>query len=59
MDHLLSALKYQERKWLICEDLKVARLVLELQVGYTKYPCFFVSGPAGQTTNIISNKIGR
>ena len=40
MDHLLSALNYQEHKWLISEDLKVVGLVLELQGGYIKYPCF-------------------
>ena len=40
MDLLLSVLNYQEHKWLICEDLKVVPLLLGLQGGYTKYPCF-------------------
>lgn len=40
MDRLLSALNYQEHKWLICGDLKVVGLILGLQGGYTKYPCF-------------------
>ena len=40
MDHLLSAINYQEHKWLICGDLKVVGLVLGLQGGYTKYPYF-------------------
>ncbi|KAK3880370.1 hypothetical protein Pcinc_015136 [Petrolisthes cinctipes] len=40
MERLLSALKYKEHKWLICGDLKVVGLVLGLQGGYTKYPCF-------------------
>ena len=39
-DLLLSAANYQEYKWLICGDLKVVGLVLGLQVGYTRYPCF-------------------
>ena len=40
MECLLSALNYQEHKWLICGDLKVVGLILGLQGGYTKYPCF-------------------
>ncbi|KAK3882460.1 hypothetical protein Pcinc_013167 [Petrolisthes cinctipes] len=40
MERLLSALKYKEHKWLICGDLKVVGLVLGLQRGYTKYPCY-------------------
>ena len=40
IDHLLSAVNYQECKWLICEDLKVVGQVLGLQGGYTKYLCF-------------------
>ena len=40
MDHLLSTVNYLEDKWLICGDFKVVGLVLGLQGGYTKYPCF-------------------
>ena len=40
MDHLLSAINYQEHKWLICGDLMVVGLFLGLQGGYTEYPCF-------------------
>ena len=40
MDHLLSAVNYQEHKCLICRDLKVVGLVLETQGGHTKHPCF-------------------
>ena len=40
MDQLLSALNYHDHGWLICGDLKVVGLVLGLQSGYTKYPCF-------------------
>ncbi len=40
MECLLSALKYNNHKWLICADLKVVGRILGLQEGYTKYPCF-------------------
>ena len=40
IDHLLSAVNYQEHKWLICGDLKVVGLVPGLQGEYTKYPFF-------------------
>lgn len=33
MQRLLSALNYQEQKWLICGDLKVVGLILGLQGG--------------------------
>ena len=36
MESLLSALNYQEHKWLICGDLKVVGLILGLQGGYHK-----------------------
>ena len=40
MDQVLSAVNYQEHKWLICGDLKVVEIVLVFQYGYRKYPCF-------------------
>ena len=40
MDHLLSAINYQEHKCLICRELKVVGLVLGIQGVYTKYPSF-------------------
>ena len=40
MYQLLSALNYHDHGWLICGDLKVVGLVIGLQGGYTKYPCF-------------------
>ena len=58
MNHLLSAVNYQEHKWLICGDLKVFGLVLGLQGGYTKYP-FCVFGTARLMTNIMLDKSGR
>ncbi|KAF2351423.1 hypothetical protein FHG87_017822 [Trinorchestia longiramus] len=38
-----AALCYRKHKWLICGDLNVVGLILELQGGYTKYPCFLCS----------------
>lgn len=37
---LLQKVKYNEYKWLLCGDLKVIGMILGLQAGYTKYPCF-------------------
>jgi len=40
MKQLLQYLKYDTYKWNICADLKVIALLLGLQLGYTKFPCF-------------------
>ena len=40
LEILLKLIKYNEHNWLICADLKVVPLILELQGGYTKFPCF-------------------
>jgi hypothetical protein len=40
MELLLRNLNYTDHNWLVCGDLKVIALVLGLQGGYTKYPCF-------------------
>ena len=40
IDHLLSAVNYQEQKWLICGELKVVELVLGLLDGFKMYNCF-------------------
>ena len=37
---LLSALNYHKHKLFICADLKAVGRILELQEGYSKYPCF-------------------
>jgi hypothetical protein len=39
MKLLLGKIKYEEFKWKLCVDLKVVALLLEMQLGYTKY-CF-------------------
>lgn len=40
MELLLRHLQYKDHNWLICGDLKVIALMLGMQGGYTKYPCF-------------------
>lgn len=37
---MLNFLKYDDHDWLICGDLKVVALLLGMQGGYTKFPCF-------------------
>ena len=38
---VLNLLKYQERNWIICIDLKMVNCLLGQQSGYIKYPCFW------------------
>lgn len=40
MKYLLEALKYDSHNWKICGDLKMISILLGLQAGYTKHPCF-------------------
>jgi len=40
MKPLLQYIKYDTYKCNICADLKVIALLLGLQLGYTKFPCF-------------------
>jgi len=40
MKQLLQYIKYDTYKWNICADLKVIALLLGLQLGYIKFPCF-------------------
>jgi len=37
---VLERIKYREHEWQICGDLKVIGLLLGIQRGYTKCPCF-------------------
>ena len=45
---MLVSVKYDDHKWLICGDLKVIAIILGLQGGYSKFPCF--SLPVGQSS---------
>ena len=40
MTTVFNAIDYNNHKWKICGDLKVLTLILGMQGGYTKYPCF-------------------
>ena len=40
MELLLNLIKYDEYQRKICVDLKMISILLGLQAGYTKYPCF-------------------
>lgn len=40
MCHILQAIKYENHCWRICGDLKVIGLLMGLQSGFTKFPCF-------------------
>lgn len=37
---ILEKIDYKFHKWLICDDFKMIQMVLGLQQGFTKYPCF-------------------
>ena len=40
LEHMLTAIQYAEHEWKICGDLKIVALILGMQLGYTKFPCF-------------------
>ena len=43
MTLLLKLIKYNDHNWIICGDLKIIGIILGLQGGYTKMPCFYVN----------------
>jgi len=40
MKFVLECLQYSRHQWKICGDLKIISVILGLQGGYTKHPCF-------------------
>lgn len=40
MKFLLEKIKYAEHEWKVCADLKVVAILMGIQAGYVKYPCF-------------------
>lgn len=40
LEKIMCKLNYQEHKWQVCGDFKVIGILLGLQSGYTKHPCF-------------------
>ena len=41
---VLQKLRYSEHNWAICVDFRVVNFLLGQQGGYTKHPCFYVTG---------------
>jgi len=48
LKQLLNKLEYSKYGWHICGDLKTVSLLMCLQLGYTKYCCFFFFMPMGR-----------
>jgi hypothetical protein len=46
---LLDFFKYSKYNWSLCGDLKVVALLLEMQLGNTKYPCFLCTWDSRDT----------
>ena len=40
LSNVLQCINYSGHEWAICGDLKVIGILLGLQKGYTKMPCF-------------------
>ena len=41
LKHLLEVLHYDLHQWKLCGGLKMIAILLGLQGGYTKFPCFW------------------
>jgi len=57
MKLLLGKVKYDEIKWKLCGDLKVMALLLEMQLGYTKYCCFLCEWDSWDKKNHYVSKL--
>mgnify|MGYP000052932960 CR=1 FL=1 len=47
MKVVLTSIRYEEHKWLICGDFKVMGMLLGQQTGYKKMPCFLCEWDSG------------
>ena len=54
---LLGKIKYDEFKWKLCGDLKVAAPLPGMQLGYTKYCCFLRDWDRRDKKNHYVNKL--
>jgi len=54
---LLGKIKYDEFTWKLCGDLKVAALLLGMQLGYTKYCCSLCEWDSRDKKNHYVNKL--
>ena len=57
MKLLLGKIKNDKFKWKLCGDLKVAALLLGMQLGYTKYCCFLCKRDSRDKRNHYVNKL--
>jgi len=57
MKLFLGKFKYDEFMWKLCGDLKVAALLLRMQLGYTKYCCFLCEWYSQDKKNHYANKL--
>ena len=49
---VLEMMKYGDHKWVVCVDIKMVNFLLGQQSGFTKFPCFSVTGIVG--TEVIT-----
>ena len=57
MKQLLQYIKYDIHKWNICAHLEVITLLLGLQLGYTKFPCFLCEWDGTDKAHHYVNRI--
>jgi hypothetical protein len=57
INQLLQYLKYDTYKWNICADLNVIALLLGLQLGHTKFPCFMCEWDSRDKTHHYVKRI--
>ena len=56
MKLLLSTIRYDEYSWQICADFKVIAILLQLQLGYTKFCCFLCMWDSRDNRNLYIKK---
>lgn len=50
---------YNCHKWFICVDFKVIQIVLNLQQGFTKHPCFLSLGQSCASWTLFANELAK
>ena len=51
MKTCVGAINYSKHNWKICADLTIISLLVEMQLGYTKYMCFLCLWYSWDDTN--------
>jgi hypothetical protein len=57
MKLLSGKIKYDEFKWNLCGEMKAVALLIEMQLGYTKYCCFLCDWDRQDQKNHYVNKM--